>query len=338
MNLRRIEALDYKLISKLMKTIFNRSWFTVVPKVFSLPSGLSQSNHELIEEYLTWKKSYSKSAYRSYKVWVIRFQTFVNKPPERMNHADYGAFAESLKGRYAPRAISFALSVIHNYLRFYAEQGRLHFPLYLARVPRGYVRSHEAVAEDEYKMMVAALRAKQPQSLRDLLIVMLLHDTGMRIGELVSLEIEDMEEDCSAAIRTEKTVRERRVFWNHDTDEVLQRYIVERVNEGPSEVDALFVGENSRTGKPITARSVERMFQDVLKSAGITRRLCPHSFRHSFIHRLAKLSVPDAIIAQLVGHTTPFTIANYTKLSRPEFKHYALKQLGFMEGKIAMAV
>lgn len=320
-----------------MKTILNRSWFGVAPKVFGPPHGLAQSNHELVEEYLTWKKSYSKSAYRSYRVWVTRFQEFANKPPERMNHTDYVAFAQSLQGRHAPKGITFALSVIHNYLRFFAEQGRLHFPLYLARVPQGYVQSHEAVTEDEYKRMVATLRAKQPQSLRDLAIIMLLHDTGMRVGELVGLEIEDMEEDCSAAIRTEKTVRERRVFWNHDTDEVLQRYIVERVNEGPVDVDALFVRERSRNSKPITVRSAERIFKNVLMSAGISRKLCPHSFRHSFIHRLAKLSVPDAIIAQLVGHSTPFTIANYTKLSRPEFKHYALKQLAFMDEELALA-
>ena len=151
----------------------------------------------------------------------------------------------------------------------------------------------------------------------------------MRIGELVSLEIDSVEEDCSAAIRTEKSIRERRVFWNADTDEVLQRYLVERVNNGPSDVDALFVAGRSKNKKAISKRSIERMFQIVLGKAGITRKLCPHSFRHSFIHRLAKLGVPDAIIAQLVGHTTPATIAHYTKLSRPEFKHYALKQLGF---------
>ena len=319
-----------------MPTLFNRSRFSFAHRAPVHMPVTTQTNHELIEEYLTWKQSYSKSAFRSYRVWVTRFQTSVNKPPELFTHHDYVSFAQGLQGHHAPRGIEFALNVIHNYLRFFAEQGRLRFPLYLARVPRGYAQSHDAVTEEEYKQMVEVLRGKAPQRLRDLAIIMLLHDTGMRIGELVSLEIESIEEDSSAVIRTEKTIRERRVFWNPDTDNALHRYLVERVNKGPTDCDALFIGGCNKT--PITRRTLERMFQNVLREAGITRKLCPHSFRHSFIHRLARLGVPDAIIAQLVGHSTPTTIAQYTKLSRPEFKHYALKQLGIVSEQELLAV
>jgi integrase/recombinase XerD len=119
------------------------------------------------------------------------------------------------------------------------------------------------------------------------------------------------------------------VFWNADTEHILQRYLVERVNRGPAEEDALFVSWKRKMVKAITGRTVERMFKRVLKEAGISKRLTPHSFRHAFIHRLAKLGVPDAIIAQLVGHGSPNAIANYTKLSRPEFKEYAHKQLQY---------
>jgi len=320
-----------------MKTILSRSWFGVAPKVFGPPSGLVQSNHELVEEYLSWKESYAKAAFRSYRIWVTRFQEFVNKPPEMILPTDYVAYARSLQKNYAPRCIEFALNVIHNYLRFFAEQGRLRFPLFLARVPRGYAQSHEAVTEEEYRNIVSVFKAEKSLPLRDLAIIMLLHDTGMRIGELVSLEIEDIEEDRSAVIRTEKTVRDRRIFWNPDTDDILQRYLVERVNNGDPENDALFISEISRKGKSpaITGRTIERMFQNILRKAGINRKLCPHSFRHSFIHRLAKLGVPDAIIAQLVGHSTPNTISNYTKLSRPEFKDYAYKQLAFANESLA---
>ena len=258
-----------------------------------------------------------------------------------MRHTDYVSFSHGLQKTFAPRCIEYALNVVHNYLRFFAEQGRLRFPLYLARVPRGYAQSYEAVTEEEYQKIVAVLKAEKAVPLRDLAMIMLLHDTGMRVGELVSLEIEDIEEDYSAVIHTEKTVRDRRVFWNPGTDDIIQRYLVERVNNGDPENDALFIAQISRKGKSptITKRTVERMFQIVLKKAEINRKLCPHSFRHSFIHRLAKLGVPDAIIAQLVGHSTPNTISNYTKLSRPEFKDYAHKQLAFAnETLTALAV
>lgn len=154
---------------------------------------------------------------------------------------------------------------------------------------------------------------------------MMLHDTGMRVGELMSLELGDLingggEEEQSAVIKTEKTIHNRRVFWNRDTDDVLHAYIVERINNGPKDSELLF---------PICQRSIGRRFRQVLKMVGITRKLVPHSFRHAFIHRLARLGVVDAMIAQLVGHVSPHSISHYTKLSRPEFKEYALRQLQF---------
>jgi integrase/recombinase XerD len=287
----------------------------------------SSSNNDLIQEYLSWKRSYTKRAHHVYSLWVHRFQKFVNKPPEILRPADYAAFAASLQGKHAPSGIQFALNIVHNYLRFFSEQGRLRFPIYLARIPRAAVQSYNAVEEQEYRQMVETHRIRKKTTLRDLAIIMLLHDTGVRVGELLSLEIGDLEADCSAVIRTEKTVRERRIFWNPDTDGVLQQYVVERVNHGPSDSDALFVTDCNGTSGPTSRRSVERIVKSAAEKAGITRRLCPHSFRHAFIHRLAKLSVPDAIIAQLVGHSTPGTIAHYTKLSRPEFHEYALRQL-----------
>jgi integrase/recombinase XerD len=259
----------------------------------------SSSNKSLIEEYLCWKKSYTRTAYRAYKLWVTRFQEFVNRPPESMVAADYTAFACSLQGRHASRGIEFALNVVHNYLRYFAEQGRINFPLYMARVPRGITQSYEAFEEEEYRAVVASLQSQGRNRLRNLAMIMLLHDTGMRIGELLSLEIDDLEEDCSAVIHTEKTVRHRRVFWNGDTDNVLQRYLVERINQGSKETESLFLSDYRPAAKAITRRSVDRILKIALEKSGIERRLCLHSFRHAFIHRLAKLSVPDAIIAQL---------------------------------------
>jgi len=289
----------------------------------------SSNNEALIEEYLTWKKSYTRTAFETYRVWVERFQTFANKAPELLRHPDYVAFAHSIRDCYAPKCVQFALNIVHNYLRFFAEQGRLGFPLFLARVPKAIAKSHEAIAEEEYVRVVEMLRSEKKVQWRDLAMIMLLHDTGMRIGELLSLEIDDIEEDLSAVVRTEKNVNRRRVYWNEGTDEALQNYLVERVNRGPAETDALFVAQLGKWAKPMSKRSVQRILLKVFERASIRRKLSAHSFRHAFVHRLAKLGVPDAIIAQLVGHASPTSIAHYTKLSRPEYKEYAERQLAF---------
>lgn len=289
------------------------------------PTAVSVESDTFIDQYLKWKKTYAPRAAKAYEVWIKRFQNYTNKAPEELSLADWTGFAGSLEGCFAPKSLEFALNVIHNYLRFWNEQGRLrHFPLYLAKVPKATACSHNAATEQEYRAMVQILARRGDQGLRDLAILMLLHDTGMRVGELVQLEIDQIEEDASAVIRTEKTVQRRRVFWNPETDDVLHLWIVHRLNCGAT-TDWLFVCE----GKPelrLTTRSVQRMVKWAAKNAGIARKLSPHSFRHALIHRLAKLGVPDALIAQVVGHGSPHSISHYTKLSRPEFEEIARKQ------------
>lgn len=285
-----------------------------------------EDNESLIKEYLEWKSSYALRASHAYEIWVRRFQEFSNKAPEALTLGDWTAFARSLPGRFAPKSVEYALNIIHNYLRFWHEQGRLrHLPLYLARVPKAIACTHHAITDEEYQRLVAVLQKRGESGLRDLAILMLLHDSGMRVGELAALQIEQVEEDCSAIIRTEKTVQRRKIFWNADTDEVLQRYLVQRIN-GKAKSDWLFVRHNGQPERPLTTRSVQRIVELTCKVAGIERHLSPHSFRHSFIHRLAALGVPDAILAQLVGHGTPHTISHYTKLSRLEFEQFARKQ------------
>jgi integrase/recombinase XerD len=216
------------------------------------------------------------------------------------------------------------MTIVRNYLRFFKEQGRLTLPLNLVRVPKAFGNSHYSIPEDEYRSMVNAIAGSSPRTVRDRLIIRMLHDTGMRVGELCSLDLDDLHDDMSATIRTEKTVRSRRVFWNPDTEQDLQNYLVHRIKQS-TESDAVFLPELRPASARLTRRAVQRVVKVVVQRARVNSRISPHSFRHAFIHRVAKLGVPDAIIAVLVGHTTPHTIAHYTKLSRPEYEE-AFKQ------------
>jgi len=272
-----------------------------------------------VEEYLKWKESYSKSAHKSYRIWVERFQQFVGKMPEELVLQDIVEFSRAIRQQYAPKNVQYGMNIVHNYLRFFHEQGRLSLPLYLVRVPRASSNTHHAITEEEYMRMLEVLNKKVPMPLQNLCVIRLLHDTGMRVGELCSLTIEDVGREKFAVIKTEKTTRERRIFWSAATDTLLRMYLSLRSEvELERDQNALFVGSRgSYTGR-ITARSIERMIRTVAQDAGIQTNICPHSFRHGFVHRLAKERVPDAIIAQLVGHSTAHTVAEYTKLSRPE--------------------
>ena len=284
------------------------------------PTQNKISGKELIGEYLQWKGSYSKSAHISYRVWVERFQDFVGKAPEEIGLQDVVRFSKAMQERSAPKNVQYGMNIVHNYLRFWNEQASLTFPIYFVRVPRAITNSHYALMEEEYLSLLQALGRKNPLPLRDICIIRLLPDTGMRVGELCSLNIDDINKDMFLVITTEKSFKERRVFWTPETDAILRNYLatMKRTFEIP---EPLFVAvsKNSK-GKRLTTRSIQRIIKQIVDSVGLPQRICPHSFRHGFIHGLAKKKVPDALIALLVGHTTPHTVAHYTKLSRNEIE------------------
>lgn len=169
--------------------------------------------------------------------------------------------------------------------------------------------------------MLEVLNKRQPVPLQNFCIIRLLHDTGMRVGELCSLTIEDIGMDKSAIIKTEKSTKRRRIFWNGDTDALLKLYLNLRSEvKLERDANALFIGSRGKYTGRITTRSIERMIRTVAQDADIQSEICPHSFRHGFIHRLAKKRVTDAVIAQMVGHSTPHTVSEYTKLSRVELE------------------
>jgi site-specific recombinase XerD len=284
----------------------------------------------LVEEYLTWKASYRKPAAKAYRIWVERFQNFVEKAPEELELSDVTTFIAMVQQTYSPKNVEYGMSIIHNYLRFWKELGRLAIPLFLVKIPTAIATSHNAITEEEYQKMLRAIQAAGIVSLRNRCIIRLLHDTGMRVGELCALNLEDLEQE-TAVIRTEKTIRERRIFWTSETERVVREYAQARKAVKTQEPSALFVGLQGNVAGRLTTRSVQRIVERMTQSAEIGREICPHSFRHGFIHRAALKGVPDSVISVLVGHSTPETVAHYTKLSRPEFQETYRKIFGSNE-------
>lgn len=67
----------------------------------------------------------------------------MSKPPEMWRHTDFSAFAASIKDHNAPGNVQFALTIVHNYMVYYATQNRIMFSMFLIKVKREYFNSHK---------------------------------------------------------------------------------------------------------------------------------------------------------------------------------------------------
>lgn len=274
-----------------------------------------------MHNYVKWKQStVQETTLPHYIRWVSLFQTYLDKEND-FTLDDISNFKSFLVGAlYSPKNIQYGLSIVRDYLAYLMAVEGLEFPLHLFRIKMERSTSHHAATEQEYQKMLAVLPINQPITLQRRLMLMLLHDTGMRVGELMNLKLSDVKER-HAIINNEKNKRQRLVAWTEKTHKILVRYMGLRENLICTE-DYLFVSfwwKKSMTRK-MTTRQVERWFREVCDKAGITTSVRPHSFRHGFVHRRLDEGKPITTVAQMLGHSTTLNVLTYAQLSSREIR------------------
>ena len=146
--------------------------------------------------------------------------------------------------------------------------------------------------------------------LRDRGWLELLYGSGLRIGELVGIDIDDVELRGRLVKVRGKGGKERIVPFGSKAEEALRAWL--RVRSAPPDEPAVFV--NYR-GERITARSVRRLFDRYVRAASLRAGISPHTLRHSFATHLLNAGADLRAIQELLGHASLSTTQKYTHLN-----------------------
>lgn len=186
----------------------------------------------------------------------------------------------------------------------------------------------------EYDLVMKSLpkNSTDTRVIRNRAIINLLYDTGARVGEIVSLNIDDLDlENRVAVIKTEKSrgiSPVRRLFWEKETNDDLMAWIKarEKISEKTNFKDpkALFVGvRNWQTGKRLTNSSVSIFMRHLSRELGLPIVLNPHSFRHLKGNDLSRMGANNSVISQILGHSSLASSYIYTMMSGKELGEIA---------------
>ncbi len=160
----------------------------------------------------------------------------------------------------------------------------------------------------ELGRLIAAVEGNTWQAKRDVATLNLMARAGLRVSEVVALRLEDVElsqRKGHVVVRASKGLKERTVPLPKAAREALRAYLDARPSWAG---DALFV---SRTGRPLTPRDVQRLVEKAARRAGLTRRVTPHTLRHTYATRALRQGVDLATLARLLGHENLSTTARY---------------------------
>jgi integrase/recombinase XerC len=234
--------------------------------------------------------------------------------------------AQSHRRGLSPRSIQRRLSAVRSYYEFLIRQnltgevdarsGVGHNPAYDVRAPKAAKRLPETLDPDQ---MAALLNMPAGDSfvLRDRAIMELLYSSGLRLAELVSLDINRLDLSSGMVRVLGKGNKEREVPVGSVAVGVLTQWLRERVALAKPEEKALFVG---RGGKRLGPRAIQTRVAHWARRQGLSMHVYPHLFRHSFATHLLESSRELRGVQELLGHADISTTQVYTHL---DFQHLA---------------
>jgi len=181
--------------------------------------------------------------------------------------------------------------------------------LTLRRLPR---TSPRFLTEAEKRRLLKELRGRSSVLAgRDRIIIEVFLGTGIRLQELVNLDIDDVDLDAKhLRIRAKGNVPQVR-FLKSNLRSLLRSYLAERRRQGDGECRALFL---SNRGERLCERQVARRLEYWLKAAGIDKKLSPHALRHTFATHLYSRTGDILVVQRALGHRDLSTTQVYTHL------------------------
>src|SRR5712691_3088801 len=148
-------------------------------------------------------------------------------------------------------------------------------------------------------------------AVRDNLILELLFSTGIRIGELVALNVTDVDLEKGEIHITGRATRGRVVALNTEAVIIAIRTYLDLRSERTLETPALFVG---RSGTRLTIYSIENIFKKHVRLAEIKRHITPHALRHTMAAMLVSSGADIREVQMILGHASILSTQVYTRL------------------------
>lgn len=210
-----------------------------------------------------------------------------------------------------------ALSAIRSFYKYLLREGAAsHNPATGVTAPRGARKLPDALDVDRVSALLE-MPAKSALDIRDRAMFELMYSSGLRLAEIVSLNLGDVNLKDSLVQVTGKGAKQRVVPVGAIACEWSRHWLGERAALAAGGESALFV---SRRGTRITARAVQARLARWARIQGIDRPVHPHMLRHSFASHMLESSGDLRAVQELLGHADISTTQVYTHL---DFQHLA---------------
>jgi len=282
-------------------------------------------------DHLAVERGLSRHTLDAYRRDLRRYLTFLEEREVRdvgsVREEDVAAFVRHLSGsEYAPErtyrasSVARALAAARALHRFLVREGVVPDDptqgVIRPRIPRSLPKP---LTVDQVSALLAAPGDAEPPALRDTAILEVLYGAGLRISELVALDVDDVDLEEGSVRVVGKGDKERVVPLGRYAVRAVGSYlarsrpVLARSRSG----GALFL--NQRGGR-LTRQGATNIIQTAARRAGIRARVTPHVLRHSFATHMLEGGADVRVVQELLGHASVATTQIYTLVTQDHLR------------------
>ena len=285
-----------------------------------------EDNKELEKylEYLEYQKNYSDYTINSYKNDVLEYLNYLNSESldfKKVEYSDIRFYLMYLKDTKKDNnsSINRKLSSLRGFYKFLANEGYVKSNVFsLVNGPKKSKKLPRYFEYNELEELFKVPDTRTALGQRDLLILEMLYATGVRVGELVSIKVKDIDFSNRHIIILGKGNKERYVNFGEYCEDSLNEYLSNgRISLNSKDSEYLFLNNN---GGELTARGVRFILDKLIKQTGINKNISPHMIRHSFATHLLNEGCDLLTVQKLLGHESIKATQIYTHVTTDRLK------------------
>lgn len=280
---------------------------------------------EAVSEFINFVKierDYSSHSVEAYAKDLSELLIYADKEkyPDDIKSVDFFAlrgFVASLYDRnLAKSSIERKIATIKSFFKFLYRKGVLEEnPARMVKFPKKEKKLPTVFNVDDIFRLLDMPDKTEPMGIRDALILEMLYGTGVRVSELVGLNVTDVDLRGERILVRGKGKKERIIPISPQVAGMIKQYYEMMpllMAEGRKIVDDAFI--INRLGSRMTDRTVRRVVDEYLIKAGMPLDYSPHSFRHTFATHLLEGGADLRSIQELLGHESLSTTQKYTHM------------------------
>lgn len=280
--------------------------------------------------YLVFEKGLSKKTIESYSSDLTRYLEFLKqKGINNITDADTPLILKHLialrESGLGSKSCARHLISLRGFYRFLAQEKILKFdPAKLIDLPKSGLKLPDVLSVSEVNLLLNIPNTKNPLGKRNAAMLELLYAAGLRVSELVNLKFLDVNLEACFVRVLGKGSKERIVPFGIHAKNKIDDYIInarplllkDRISQ------YLFV---ARAGQPMTRQGFWKLLKQYTKQAGITKKITPHSLRHSFASHLLEGGADLRTVQVMLGHVDISSTQIYTHVARDHLRQIHAK-------------